>query len=66
MKFDWKEILFYPAMTAVVCSGVNAFGDWRRGTLASFWWYVIATLILFAVIALGRFLIFRKKGKKNA
>ena len=53
-------------MTAVVCSGLNAFGDWRRGTLASFWWYVIATLILFAVIALGRFLIFRKKGKKNS
>ena len=63
MEMDRKEILLYPAIVSAGISGINAFGDWRRGTLDSFWWYVIAALCLYAVLTLSRYLIWRKKEK---
>ena len=56
-----KEIFLYPAITAIVCAGVFALGDWRRGTFGPIWWYFIAALVIYAVIVLGKYLIWRKK-----
>ena len=56
-----KEYFFYPAITAIVISGINAYADWKRGTLESIWWYVVAALIIYAVIALSRYFIYRKR-----
>ena len=61
MSNNQKEYLFYPAITAVCMSCINAFADWRRDTLESIWWYIIAALIIYAVIALSRFFIYRKR-----
>ena len=61
MSNNQKEYFFYPAITAIVMSGINAYADWKRGTLESIWWYVVAALIIYAVIALSRFLIYRKR-----
>lgn len=66
MKLNRKEILLYPAITAAAISGVIAFGDSRRDTLEPFWWYVVAALILFAALSLSRYLIWRKKNKKQS
>ncbi len=58
-----KDYLLYPAVTAAIICGLNAFSDWRRGTLESVWWYVVAWLILYAVLAISRFFIYGKKKK---
>ena len=42
-------------------SHINAYADWKRGTLESIWWYVVAALIIYAVIALSRYFIYRKR-----
>ena len=44
MSNNQKEYFFYPAITAIVMSGINAYADWKRGTLESIWWYVVAAL----------------------
>ena len=61
MSNNRKEYFLYPAITAVGMSSINAFADWKRGTLESIWGYVIAALILYAVIALSRYFIDRKR-----
>lgn len=63
MDADRKDYLLYPAITAAIISGLNAFSDWRRGTLESIWWYVIAALILYAILAISRYLVYRKRNK---
>ena len=63
MDADRKDYLLYPAITAALISGLNAFSDWRRGTLESIWWYVIAALILYAILAISRYLVYRKRNK---
>ncbi len=62
MKNNWKEYVLYPAVTAVVCLGITAFADWKRDSLESLWWYVIAALILYSVLVICN-LIFRRKKK---
>lgn len=44
MKSNWKEIILYPAISAVVFTGILVFGNWRRGTLDTVWFYVIMAL----------------------
>ena len=61
MSNNQKEYFFYPAIIAIVMSGINAYADWKRGTLESIWWYVVAALIIYAVIALSRYFIYRKR-----
>jgi len=61
MSKKFEDYILYPAITAIVCTGVTAFSDWRRDTLESIWWYVIAVLILYAVMALGRYIIWGRK-----
>ena len=61
MSNNQKDYFLYPAITAVVMSGITAFADWKRGTLESIWWYIIAALILYAAIALSRYLIDRRR-----
>ena len=60
MSNNQKEYFFYPAITAIVMSGINAYADWKWGTLEYIWWYVVAALIIYAVIALSRYLIIER------
>jgi len=61
MKNDWKEYLLYPVITALVCVGVIAFGDWRRGTLESFWWYALAALLIYAAMTISKCLLQKQR-----
>lgn len=61
MNNNQKEYLLYPVITAIVCVGIIAFGDWKRDTLESFWWYAVAALIIYGVMALSKYLIWRRK-----
>ncbi len=61
MEDNWKDYLLYPAITAIIMSGINAFADWKRDTLESIWWYVVAALIFYSVLAIGRYMIYRKR-----
>ena len=57
----WKEYLLYPAIAACIYSGIIALVDWRRDTLESVWWYVVAAIIIYAVMAVSKFLVWRKR-----
>ena len=57
----WKEYLLYPAIAACIYSGIIALVDWRRDTLESVWWYVVAVIIIYAVMAVSKFLVWRKR-----
>lgn len=56
-----KEYLLYPVITSAVCSGIIAFADWKRGSLESIWWYLVAAFIMYAVLAVSRFLVCGEK-----
>lgn len=61
MEKSQKNLWLYPAVMALLFTGIYVFADWRRDTLESFWWYLLAALILYVVLAVGRYLIYRKK-----
>lgn len=51
MSSNRKEYLLYPAITAIIIAGINAFADWRRDTLESIWWYIIFAVTIFVVFS---------------
>lgn len=62
MRENWKEFVLFPAITAVVCTGINLFADWRRNTVDAFWVYILMAFVMFIIIACGKLII---KGKKK-
>jgi len=61
MNNNWNEILLYPAISAVVFSGILVFGDWRRGKLDTVWSYVLLAFAFFVIMAIGKYFFMRKK-----
>ncbi len=61
MKKNWKEIILYPAIGALIYSGLTLFFDWRRDTLDPFWLYPVCCFLFFAIMAIGKYLIYRGK-----
>ena len=61
MKSNWKEIILYPAISAIVFTGILVFGNWSRGTLDTVWFYVIMAFAFFAIMAIGKYFLTRKK-----
>ncbi len=65
MKKNWKEIILYPAIGALVYSGLMLVIDWRRNKLDSFWLYLVCFVLFFTPMAIGKYLSYREKKKTN-
>lgn len=64
MKKNWKEIILYPAIGALIYSGLMLVIDWRRNTPDSFWLYLLVCFAFFAPMAIGNYLLYRKKNRE--
>lgn len=61
MRDNLKEYVLFPGITAVVCTGINLFADWRRNTVDAFWAYFLMAFVMFIIIACGKLIIKKKK-----
>ena len=61
MNNNWNEILLYPAISAVVFSGILLFGDWRRGKLDTVWSYVLLAFAFFCHYGYREILLYAEK-----
>lgn len=50
MKKNWKEIILYPAIGALVYSGLMLVIDWRRNKLDSFWLYLVCFVLFYFIL----------------